>query len=190
MYNVFTVYNSGGKDMKPVKRILAVIFCALMVFAAAAPAFAEEGKTIGEVRLSVTEPKAGEAPDMNIVSAEPEKYTAKVRYWIKQLHGNDPVTVFEAGYEYGMVFEVTPVNGYRFEAVQKNEYNFDESPTVVYINDIKAGCVSAETDTKLGRSFNVTVEEEPVEETDFFMKIINAIKDFFTGIIDFFRNLF
>ncbi len=176
--------------MKPVKRILAVIFCALMVIAAAAPAFAEEDKTIGEVRLSVTEPKAGEAPDMNIISAEPEKYTAKVRYWIKQLHGNDPVTVFEAGYEYGLVFEVTPVNGYRFEAVQKNEYNFDESPTVVYINDIKAGCVSAETDTKLGRSFNVTVEEEPVEETDFFMKIINAIKDFFTGIIDFFRNLF
>lgn len=179
--------------MKFVKKTLALIFSGLFIFAMLIPAFADEDKTIKEVRLTVTEPKAGEAPDMNIVSAEPDKYTAKARYWIKKLYGNDNITQFEGGYEYGLVFEVTPVNGYKFEAVIKNKYGFDESPVIVYMNDQETHCVAAEKDTLLVRAYDVTLDgaEEPgTEEPGLFEKIINAIKNFFAGIINFFKNLF
>ncbi len=177
--------------MKFAKVFVSVILSAVFVFAAFAPAFAEDDKIISEVRLTVTEPKVGEAADKNIVSEEPEKYTAVTRYWIKRLYGNEPVETFESGIEYALVFYVTPADGYQFEAVQKNGYNFDESPTVVYVNGVKAECVSAETSLKLGRCYAVTpAEQEPEEEANFFAGIINAIRSFFESILNFFKNLF
>ena len=116
------------------KKLLSVLFCLLMIGMTALPAFAEDTQTITEVRLSVTEPAVGEAPDMTIESAEPDKYTAKVRYWIKRL-GGDSVETFEDGVEYALVFDVTSAAGYKFAAVEKNSSGFDESPAVVYIND-------------------------------------------------------
>ena len=180
--------------MRTIKKLLSVLLSAVLLFgvcSAAFPAFAEEDKIIKEVRLTVTEPKVGEAADKNIVSSEPEKYTATARYWIKRLYGNENVVNFESGFEYALVFDVTPASGFKFEPVQKNSYNFDESPTAVYINGVKAECVSAETDAKLGRSYVVTsAEQEDLNgETNFFAKIIKSIKDFFAGIINFFKNL-
>ncbi|MBQ6267398.1 MAG: hypothetical protein IJK64_06460 [Clostridia bacterium] len=154
------------------------------------PAFADEAKTIHEVRLTMTEPEIGAAPDTVIVSAEPEKYTATVRYWIKRAYPDEKVEAFEADVEYAMVFDVAAVNGYQFETPQKNDHDFKTSPTVVYLNGKQARSVSAETETKLGRSYIVLLTQEEPEDAGFFAKIINAIKSFFAGILNFFRNLF
>ena len=173
------------------KKILSVLFCLVMIAMTATPAFADDAKTITEVRLSVTEPVVGEAPDMTIESAEPEKYTATVRYWLKKLYSNDPVEVFEGGYEYGLVFEVKPAAGYQFAAVEKNQYNFNESPAIVYMNGEETHCVASETDTLLVRAYDVTLSAtEPEKPVSFFRRAINAIKAFFVKIADFFRKLF
>ena len=172
------------------KKALSVLFCLLMIVMTAMPAFAEDTQTITEVRLSVTEPAVGEAPDMTIDSAEPDKYTAKVRYWIKKMYADDPVEAFEAGYEYGLVFEVTPAAGYKFAAVEKNGSGFDESPAIVYLNGQQTRCVSAETNTKLGRAYDVTLTADEEKPVSFFRRVINAIKGFFTKIADFFGKLF
>ena len=172
------------------KKILSLFFCLLMIGMTVLPAFAEGPQTITEVRLSVTQPVVGEAPDKTIESAEPDKYTATVRYWIKKMYADNPVEIFEAGYEYGLVFEVTPVNGYKFADVKKNDSGFDESPAVVYVNSQLTRCVSAETNTKLGRAYDVTltaVEEKPVS---LFRRVINTIKGFFANVSGFFRKLF
>ena len=173
------------------KKILSVIFCLLMIAVTAVPAFADDATVINEVRLSITEPVVGEAPDKNIVSAEPDKYTATVRYWLKKQYPNDPVEVFEGGYAYGVVFEITPAPGYTFTAVEKNEYNFNESPAVVYMNGEKTHCVASETDTRLVRAYDVTLPAvEPEKPVSFFQRIIHAVKDFLTKIADFFKKLF
>ena len=67
------------------KKLLSVLFCLMMIGMTVLPAFAEGQQTITEVRLSITQPAVCEAPDMTIESAEPDKYNAKVRYWIKQM---------------------------------------------------------------------------------------------------------
>lgn len=167
------------------KKALSVLFCLLMIAATATPAFADDAKTITEVRLSVTEPVVGEAPDTTIESAEPDKYTATLRYWIKRMHGNDPVEAFEAGYEYAMVFYVTPAAGYSFDTVQNQE-----SSTIVYVNDQKAERVSAESETQLGRAYVVTPAANEEEPLNFFQRMIRAIRNFFTKIADFFKRLF
>ena len=178
--------------MKAMKKMFAFLLCILLVGAMAVPAFADDSNVISEVRLTVTPPKVGEAPDQTIVSTEPDKYTVSIRYWLKKGYSNDPVTVFESGSGYGVVFWVTPVNGYRFETVQKNVYNFNESPTLVYVNGELAHCVSAETDVKLGRAIDFVPVEEATEEPDtsFFGRILQAIRDFFDRIRDFFVHLF
>lgn len=153
------------------KKLLSVLFCLMMIGMTVLPAFAEGQQTITEVRLSITQPAVCEAPDMIIESAE-------------------PVEAFEAGYEYTLVLDVTPVNGYKFADVKKNDSGFDESPAVVYVNSQLTRCVSAETNTKLGRAYDVTltaVEEKPVS---LFRRVINTIKGFFAKIADFFKNLF
>ncbi len=175
--------------MKSAKIITAIILAFVFVSAAALPAFAEGDTIISEVRLTVTEPKAGAAPDVKVVSAEPEKYTATVRYWLKTGSSDNKVTVFEEGCEYALVVDINPASGFRFETPQKNGSN-EESPTVVYINNVKTRCVSWETETKLSRAYYVSVAEEAQEETNFFTMIINAIRDFFAGIVSFFKNLF
>lgn len=181
--------------MKAIKQTLAFLLCVLLVTALGIPAFADDAQVISEVQLTVTQPKVGEAPDGTIVSAEPDKYTATVRHWLKQPYPYDsdnPVTAFESGCNYTVVFWVTPVNGYRFETVQKNQYNFEESPTRVYVNGKLAHCVSAETDGKLGRAFDFgQPEEEPGKtELSFFARILQSIRDFFAKIRDFFAHLF
>lgn len=170
------------------KRILSVLFCLLMISMTAMPAFAENAQIITEVQLSITEPTVGEAPDKTIESAEPEKYSAKVRYWIKRL-GGDSVETFEDGVEYALVFEVTPAAGYKFAAVEKNGSGFDESPAIVYLNGQQTRCVSAETNTKLGRAYDVTLTADEEKPVSFFRRVINAIKGFFTKIADFFGKL-
>ena len=172
------------------KKLLSVLFCLMMIGMTVLPAFADGQQTITEVRLSITQPAVCEAPDMTIESAEPDKYNAKVRYWIKQMHSDESVEAFEAGYEYTLVLDVTPVNGYKFADVKKNDSGFDESPAVVYVNSQLTRCVSAETNTKLGRAYDVTltaVEEKPVS---LLRRVINTIKCFFAKIADFFKNLF
>ena len=172
------------------KKILSVLFCLLLIGTTVMPAFAEGKQTITEVRLTVTEPAVGEAPDMTIESAEPDKYTATVRYWIKRL-GGESVTTFEDGKEYAMVFEVTPAEGFQFAAVEKNASNFNESQTVVYVNGQKTRCVSAETVQQLGRSYVVT-PSSPAEQkpASFFRRVIDSIKAFFAKVANFFRKLF
>lgn len=171
------------------KKLLSVMFCLLMLSMTAMPAFAGDDQTITEVKLSITEPAVGEAPDMTIESAEPGKYTATVRYWIKRL-GGEPVETFEDGVEYALVFYVTPASGYKFAAVEKNGSGFNESPTVVYINGQKTHCVSAETDARLARAYDVTTTAEVEKPVSFFQRIANAIRNFFTKISDFFKGLF
>lgn len=173
------------------KKILSILFSLLIIGMTAMPAFADDAQTITEVRLYITEPAVGEAPDRTIESAEPDKYTTSIRYWIKRMYPNELVEVFEEGYEYGLVFEVKPVAGYKFAAVEKNDSNFNESPTVVYLNGQKTHCCSTESDTLLARAYVVTpTSVEPEKPVSFFRKVINAIKGFFTKIADFFRKLF
>ncbi len=172
------------------KKVLSLIFVILLLGSISLPAFAEDDHIIKEVRLTVADPVIGEAPAEIIVSDEPSKYTAKVRYWIKKLYGNETVTEFESGFEYGLVFEVTPAPGYTFEKAIKNQYDFSESQTVVYVNGQKTHCVAVETDTKLVRAFDVTIENQPEEPLGFFEKILKAITDFFNNIRFFFEHLF
>lgn len=172
------------------KKTLSILFCLLMIAMTALPALAGEPQTITEVRLTVTEPKVGEAPDLTIESEQPDQYTATVRYWIKRMHADDPVEAFEAGYEYALVFDVEPAAGYRFAAVQKNGSGFDESPTVVYLNGQKTQCVSAETAKKLGRAYIVTPAADEEKPVSFFRRAIRAIRDFFVRVINFFQKLF
>lgn len=173
------------------KKLLSVLFCLLLIAMTAMAAFADDATVIHEVRLTVTEPAVGEAPDMTIESAEPDKYTATVRYWLKKLYSNDPVEVFEGGYEYGLVFEVTPAPGYKFAAVEKNQYNFNESPAVVYVNGEQTHCVASETNEQLVRAYDVTLAAaEPEMPVSFFRRIINSIKGFFAKIAAFFKKLF
>ncbi len=167
------------------KKTLSVLFCLYMIVITAMPAFAADKQTISEVRLSVTEPVVGEAPDKTIESAEPDKYTATFRYWIKRMHADDPVETFEAGFEYALVFYVTPAEGCKFEEAKDGE-----SSTIVYVNDQKAERVSAESDTQLGRAYVVTPAAKEEKPLSFFQRVIRSIKDFFTNITDFFKKLF
>ena len=178
--------------MKAMKKLFACLLCVLMVSALGIPAFADDSNVISEVRLTVTPPKAGEAPGKTIVSAEPDKYTATVRYWLKQYSSSNEFETFESGNTYGVVVTVTPVGVYRFETAQKNKSNFDESPTLVYLNGELTHCVSTETDVKLSRALNFELPEEDTEQTDtsFFGRILQAIRDFFAKIRDFFEKLF
>lgn len=173
------------------KKALSILFCLLMIAMTAMPAFADDAKVINEVRLSITEPVVGEAPDKNIVPAEPDKYTVKYLYWIKRLYANDPVEAFEAGYEYALVFAVYPADGYKFVSAEKNEYGFNVSPTVVYLNDQVTDCLASESDVHLERGYVVSFpEEEPQKPVSFFQRMINAVKDFFAKIANFFKKLF
>lgn len=178
--------------MKAMKQILAFLLCVLLAGALGIPTFADDSNVISEVRLTVTAPKAGEAPDMTVVSAEPDKYTATVRYWLKQYSSSSEFETFENGNTYGVVVDVTPVGACRFETVQKNKSGFDESPTLVYLNGQLTRCVSAESDAKLARALNIELSEEDTENTDtsFFGRILQAIRDFFAKIGEFFANLF
>jgi len=178
--------------MKTMKQMLAIFLCVLLLGAMSIPVFADDSNVVSEVRLTVTAPKAGEAPAMTVVSAEPDKYTASVRYWLKQYASNSEFETFENGNTYGVVVDVTPVGACRFETVQKNESGFDESPTLVYLNGQLTRCVSAESDAKLARALNFELSEEDTEKTNtsFFGRILQAIRDFFAKIGAFFANLF
>ncbi len=177
------------KGVFKMKKLFSLALALLLIGATALPAFADD-TVIKEVRLTVAEPAVGEAPDKTIVSEEPGKYTASVSYWLKRLYPGETVTTFEAGYDYGMVFEVTPAPGYTFEAVEKNKNDFNESPTVVYVNGQKTRCVAVETDKMLVRAFDVTVENKPEDQLGFFARIINAIKTYFANLIFVLRHLF
>ena len=172
------------------KKTLSVLLCLLLLGMTAMPAFADGVQTISEVRLTITEPAVGEAPDLTIESAEPDKYTASVRYWIIRLGGKS-FDVFEDGVEYAMVFDVTPQEGYCFEPVEMNASHFNESSTVVYVNGREARCISAETVEGLGRSYVVTpTSAEPQKPVSFFRRVTNAVKGFFVKVAEFFRKLF
>lgn len=171
------------------RKALALVLAALFAFAVMIPAFADENKVISEVRLTVTEPEPGAVPDSVMVSAEPDKYSVKINYWIKQTFPDYKNEEFEAGYTYTVVFEVTPASGFRFETPQKNSHDNNESPTVIYVNGEKARCVSWEEDNRLTRAYDWDVTEKPAGELSFFAKIINAVKNFFAGIINFFKSL-
>ncbi len=177
--------------MKTIKTVLAILLSAVFMFAALTPAFADDSKIIKEVRLTVTEPKVGDAPATEIISAEPEKYTVSIRYWLHQnVNDNSTVTQFQEG-TYGVVFYVNAADGYKFDTVANNASDFPESAAVVYLNGEKTGCVSAETETRLARALNFEVKAEAEEYSgNFFTNIINAIKAFFESIANFFRGLF
>ena len=172
------------------KKALSVLFCMLMIVMTAMPAFADEAKVINEVRLSITEPAVGEAPDKNIVPAEPDKYTAQYGYWLKRLYSNDPVEVFEAGYEYALVFYLYPKEGYKFAATEKDKNGTAFSTTVVYMNDQPTEYCIYESETKLGRAYVVALADEEEKPVSFFQRFINSIRDFFKKIADFFKGLF
>ena len=172
------------------KRILSVMFCLLIIGLTAMPAFADETKTINEVRLTVTEPVVGEAPDKNIVSAEPDQYTVEYGYWLKRMYPDDPVEVFEAGYEYALVFYMYPKSGYKFAATEKDAHGIAYSTTVVYMNDQPTEYCIYESETKLGRAYVVSLPIEEEKPVSFFRRMINAIKDFFAKIAAFFKKLF
>ena len=178
--------------MKAMKQALALLLCVLLAGALGLPVFADDAQVISRVELTVTPPKAGETPDMTVDAAQPDKYTATVRYWLKQNSADSTFETFENGRTYGIVLTVTPAVGYRFETVQKNNHDFSESPTLVYLNGELMHCVSAETDVKLGRAYNFELSEEAEEQTDtsFFGRILQAIRDFFAKIRAFFENLF
>ena len=172
------------------KKALSFLFCMLMIVMTAMPAFADEAKVINEVRLSITEPAVGEAPDKNIVPAEPDKYTVQYGYWIKRLYSNDPVEVFEAGYEYALVFYLYPKEGYKFAATEKDKNGTAFSTTVVYMNDQPTEYCIYESETKLGRAYVVALADEEEKPVSFFRRFINSIRDFFKKIADFFKGLF
>ncbi len=172
------------------KRALSVLFCMLMIVMTAMPAFADESKVINEVRLTITEPAVGEAPDKNIVPAEPDKYTVQYGYWLKRLYSNDPVEVFEAGYEYALVFYLYPKEGYKFAATEKDKSGTAFSTTVVYMNDQPTEYCIYESETKLGRAYVVALADEEEKPVSFFQRFINSIRDFFKKIADFFKGLF
>lgn len=172
------------------KKALSVLFCMLMIVMTAMPAFADEAKVINEVHLTITEPVVGEAPDKNIVPAEPDKYTVQYGYWLKRLYSNDPVEVFEAGYEYALVFYLYPKEGYKFAATEKDKNGTAFSTTVVYMNDQPTEYCIYESETKLGRAYVVALADEEEKPVSFFQRFINSIRDFFKKIADFFKGLF
>lgn len=172
------------------KKALSVLFCMLMIVMTAMPAFADEAKVINEVHLTITDPVVGEAPDKNIVPAEPDKYTVQYGYWLKRLYSNDPVEVFEAGYEYALVFYLYPKEGYKFAATEKDKNGTAFSTTVVYMNDQPTEYCIYESETKLGRAYVVALADEEEKPVSFFQRFINSIRDFFKKIADFFKGLF
>lgn len=172
------------------KKALSVLFCLLMIAMTAMPAFADEAKVINEVHLTITEPVVGEVPDKNIVPAEPDKYTVQYGYWLKRLYSNDPVEVFEAGYEYALVFYLYPKEGYKFAATEKDKNGTAFSTTVVYMNDQPTEYCIYESETKLGRAYVVALADEEEKPVSFFQRFINSIRDFFKKIADFFKGLF
>ena len=175
--------------MKKTKRILAALLCLLMLGILAIPAFADEDKVIHEVRLTITQPVVGEAPDKVIVSTEPDKYTAEYRSWIKRLQSSDPVDTFESGWDYGLVFYVHPADGYRFEDTQYDGYT--KSSTIVYVNGEQARVTGSETNMRLYRAYSCyPIEQTETQELSFFEKIAQAFRDFFAKIREFFENLF
>ena len=153
------------------KKILSVMFCMLIIAMTAMPAFADEATVINEVRLSITEPAVGEAPDKNIIPAEPDKYTVQYGYWLKRLYSNDPVEVFEAGYEYALVFYLYPKDGYKFAATEKDKNGTAFSTTVVYMNDQPTEYCIYESETKLGRAYVVSLPAEEEKPVSFFSEL-------------------
>ena len=172
------------------KKILSVMFCLIILAMTAMPTFADEAQIINEVHLTITVPAIGEAPDKNIVPAEPDKYTVEYLYWIKRMYPDEKVNTFEAGYEYALVFNVKPVDGYKFAATEKDKNGTAYSATVVYLNDQKADYCTYEYENKLGRAYVVSFDKEPEKPVSFFRRAINAIKNFFLKVAAFFKSLF
>lgn len=182
--------------MKTAKKIIAVVLSMLFILAITFPAFADEKQTISKVYLVITEPKPGEAPETVIDLEEQGKYTAKINYWINQNAANDDPTkykfdAFEAGNKYTVVFEVYPADDYKFESTHKTEVS-QESSTIVYVNGKEARSVAWEEENKLVRAFDYGAlsEDDNGGGSNFFANIIAAIRNFFAGIIDFFKGLF
>ena len=178
--------------MKVTKKIFAILFTAIFVFTLAIPAFSDDAKVVKEVHLTMTEPVLNGSVPTDLTSAEPDKYTVEVNYWLNTFKSEEKVTVFEAGERYGVVYYVHAINGYKFEEVGKiNGHDFNNSPTVVYINDEVAHCVGVESETRLYRANIYEISEAVPEKQDgFFAKIWKSIKNFFKKIGDFFKGLF
>ena len=182
--------------MKTAKKLIALVLSVLFVLTMAIPAFADEKQTLSKINLIITQPRPGEAPEKVIDLEEQGKYTAKISYWINQSASNsDPAKykfdAFEAGNSYTVVFEVYPAEGYKFEATHKTEVS-QESSTIVYVNGKETRSVAWEEENKLVRAFDFgeLTEDNTGENSNFFANIIAAIRNFFAGIIDFFKGLF
>lgn len=179
--------------MKVITKAIALVLCAVFAFSLAIPVFADvDDKVIHEVRLTMDQPVVGSAPATGIASAEPEKYTVEILYWLEQTHPENNVTVFEAGKSYGVVFYVHAQNDYKFEEVGKiNGHDFNNSPSKVYVNGEETHCVGVESQSRLYRAIDYSFPEAAPEKQDgFFAKIWKAIKNFFKKIGDFFKGLF
>ena len=178
--------------MKKSKKVLAILLSTILFMSIAIPAFSDDAKVVKEVHLTMTEPVVNGSVPTDLTSAEPDKYTVEVNYWLNTFKSEEKVTVFEAGESYGVVYFVHAVNGYKFEEVGKiNGHDFNNSPTVVYINDKVAHCVGVESETRLYRANIYEISEAVPEKQDgFFAKIWKSIKNFFKKIGDFFKNLF
>ena len=191
VYYVYTgCFAAEMTGVNTMKRILSVLFCLLMIVLTATPAFADEAQVIHEVRLTITEPTVGAAPDKNIVPAEPDKYTVKYLYWIKRMYPDEPVEAFEAGNEYALVFDVYPADGYKFAATEKDANGTAHSATVVFLNDQQTEYCTYEYETKLGRAYVVSFAAEGEKPVSLCRRILNAIKGFFARIAVFVKSLF
>ncbi len=177
--------------MKTAKRITALIFSALFIMAAAMPVFALTN--IKEVKLTITEPAAGECPSYEVTSAEPKKYTAKVVKWYlydgKEYPDLKDGDTFKEGKEYCCRIRIDAAEGYEFRDISENNYSMRDVNVTVNGKSSKAP-FSQENNKILSREFNFKIGEESNDTGNFFENIINSIKEFFESIADFFRNLF
>lgn len=106
--------------MRKIKRIFAALLCLVMALTAM-PIFAcAEGETVIEVaKCTITPPLPGANPDMEPVSAEPDKYSVSLEHWYliddpyPRVEAND---TFESARTYAIRIKFTANDGYVFDS--------------------------------------------------------------------------
>ncbi|MBO4692839.1 MAG: hypothetical protein J5659_00385 [Clostridia bacterium] len=104
--------------MNNIKKTFALIVSVLICISVL-PSFAfADNILLASVSATVTEPFAGEHPDFNIISSEPEKYSVSVSDWYLHESPYPSLTaesIFEGSHSYSLRITFTPLDGYTID---------------------------------------------------------------------------
>ena len=195
--------------MKTTKKILAVMLAALMLFVLSSTAFART--EIPEVKIYFDLPSAGDPiPELSggkyvtVITAEPEKYTAKFNSWAeitpdgKELWNYEDVNYVD-GKTYLFWIEIIADEQYSFPGTRFGHLTADVTINDEHVGNWHWGREEGNENYHIWFSFKYTIGSDHMENwKDYYGEIRDSIldrilwwlEDFFASISNFFGGLF